>query len=373
MAAWLVFFHHHPTGVLQVGPLVLWWELHIGVTLFFVLSGFVITWRYDRRGLAQKRESFLRGYFVNRFARIYPLYFALVVPVMLYFHVRSPSSWFFNLTIFSKLDAGIPQAWSLRVEECFYLLAPAIFLLWRRNPLLPLAAGAVILAVLYPVSMVPAVEGILGPPQPRNLLLYSFFGRFFEFYVGIWLAKRVVRAGPAPPQRRRFPLWTGVGIAGIAGIVVGLAAIKAAVGPAYMYGLYHPAGTALNNLVLPVFIAAFYWGLIRERSWVRTALSTRVAGLLGRSSYAFYLIHINPVLTLVEIAVLAPIGRVSAPAAVFLAELLKGRTAARFVFVSLAAIALYKAVELPANRLLRRRFGGRVVSPVTEATAPATT
>lgn len=371
VAAWLVFFHHHPTGVLQAGPLVLWWELHIGVTLFFVLSGFVITWRYDRRGLAQKRESFLRGYFVNRFARIYPLYFVLVVPVMLYFHVRSPSAWFFNLTIFTKYEAGIPQAWSLRVEECFYVLAPAIFLLWKRNPFVPLAAAAVVLVALYPLWMVPALSGILG--APRSLFLYSFFGRFFEFYVGIWLAKRVARAGTKPPPGRRFPVWTAAGIAGIGSVVIGLAAIKAAVGPAYMYGLYHPAGIALNNLVLPVFIAAFYWGLIRERSWVRSSLSTPVADLLGRSSYAFYLIHINPVLTLVEIAVVAPIGRLSAPAAVFLAELLKGRTAARFVFVSLAAIVLYKAVELPANRFLRRRFGGRAVSPVTEASAPATT
>jgi len=371
LAAWLVFFHHHRTSRLEVGPLVLWWELHIGVALFFVLSGFVITWRYDRRVSAGKRESFLKGYFVNRFARIYPLYFVLLVPVMLSFHVRSLRSWFFNLTIFSKLDAGIPQAWSLRVEECFYLLAPVIFLLWRRNPLVPLAAGAAVLAVLYPVSTLPALDGILGPP--RSLLLYSFFGRFFEFYVGIWLAKRVARAGTRPPPRRRFPLWTAAGIAGIAAVVIGLAAIKAAVGPAYMYGLYHPAGIAVNNLVLPVFVAAFYWGLIRERSWVRSAFSTRMADLLGRSSYAFYLIHINPVLTLVETVVIAPVGWLSPPAAGFLADLLKGRTAARFAFVSLAAIALYQLVELPANRFLRRRFGGRVASPVTEPGVGAAT
>ena len=126
VAAYLVFFHHHPTKLLQAGPLLLWWELHVGVTLFFVLSGFVITWRYDRRG--RVRESFLKGYFLNRFARIYPLYFALVVPVMLSYHVRSPRAWLLNLTVFTSLGAGIPQAWSLRVEECFYLAAPLLFL-----------------------------------------------------------------------------------------------------------------------------------------------------------------------------------------------------------------------------------------------------
>ena len=371
VAAWLVFFHHHRTSLLEVGPLVLWWELHIGVALFFVLSGFVITWRYDRRVSAGKRESFLKGYFVNRFARIYPLYFVLVVPVMLSYGVRSPGAWLLNLTLFTKYGAGIPQAWSLRVEECFYLLAPAIFLLWRRNPLVPLAAGAIVLAVLYPVTALPAVARFLGPPQ--NTLLYSFFGRFFEFYAGIWLAKRVARAGTTPPRPPRFPVWTVAGIAGIAGVGVGLAVLKSAIGPAYIYGLYHPAGIAVNNLVLPVCIAAFYWGLIRERSWVRSALSTRAADLLGRSSYAFYLIHINPVLTLIAIAVLAPLNWVSAPAAGFLADVLKGRTAARFVFVTLAAIALYRLVELPANRLLRRSFGGRVHAPVTDPGVPAAT
>src|SRR5689334_23186999 len=243
LAAWLVFFHHHRTSLLEVGPLVLWWELHIGVALFFVLSGFVITWRYDRRVSAGKRESFLKGYFVNRFARIYPLYFVLVVPVMLSYGVRSPSAWLLNLTLFTKYGAGIPQAWSLRVEECFYLLAPSIFLLWRRNPLLPLAAGAAILAVLYPITALPAMVRILGPAQ--NTLLYSFFGRFFEFYAGIWLAKRVARAGATPPTGRRFPLWTVAGIAGIAAVVVGLSALKSAVGPAYMYGVFHPAGVAV--------------------------------------------------------------------------------------------------------------------------------
>jgi peptidoglycan/LPS O-acetylase OafA/YrhL len=102
---------------------------------------------------------------------------------------------------------------------------------------------------------------------------------------------------------------------------------------------------------------------------VRSALSTRPADLLGRSSYAFYLIHINPVLTLVELAVIVPIGFLSAPAAAFLAELLKGRTAARFLFVNLAAIALYAAIERPANRFLRRRFGGRVAPPTIEPSA----
>src|SRR5262249_36637061 len=164
---------------------------------------------------------------------------------------------------------------------------------WRRHPVLPLVIGAAALGALYPLAKVSALEGIVGPPS--NLFLYTFVGRFFEFYVGIWLAKRVARSGADPdPRRRRIPLFTLVGLSAIAAVVVALAAIFKATGAAYTYGVYHPAGIALNNLVLPLFIAAFYWGLVRERSVIRWILSTRIADLLGRSSYAFYLIHLAP-------------------------------------------------------------------------------
>ena len=152
-----------------------------------------------------------------------------------------------------------------------------------------------------------------------------------------------------------------------------LAAIKTRAGDAYTYGVYHPAGIALNNLVLPVFIAALYWGLIRERSWLRSVLSTRAADLLGRSSYAFYLVHFAPVLTIMAVSVLRLVHLISPAADLSLGRLLQGSVLAMFVFVNLAAIALYEAIERPANRFLRARFGGRAASPVTEPGVTAAT
>ena len=350
LAAFFIFFHHHPTSALAWGPLEIWWELHVGVTLFFVLSGFMITWRYDRRGGV--RESFWRGYFLNRFARIYPLYFVLVVPTMLLFHERSPRVWLLNLTVFSSFNSGIPQAWSLRVEECFYLAAPLIFLLWRRNPLLPLVAGLVVLAALVPVSLLPVATHILGPP--RHLFLYTFFGRFFEFYAGAWLAKRVSRTG-TDDVPRRFPAATLGGAFGIVATIAALAAIHAATKTRYTFGLYHPAGIVLNNFVLPVFIAAFYWGLIRERSLARSLLSGRVADLLGRSSYAFYLIHLGFLRDVILSKLVVLGGRLDPRAGAWTDAFLR-TPLGLFVAVNLLAIFLYAAIEAPANRLLRRTF-----------------
>jgi peptidoglycan/LPS O-acetylase OafA/YrhL len=350
LAAYLVYFHHYQTKFLILGPFNLCQEMHVGVTLFFVLSGFLITWRYDRQGL--RRESFLRGYFVNRFARIYPLYLALAIPTMLLNKESSVSHWFLNLTVFSSFNSGITQAWSLRVEECFYLLAPLLFLLWRRHPVLLLGVAAAVLAALFPVSKLPAARGIVGPPY--ELFLRTFFGRFFEFYVGIWLAKRVAKTGVVPGKTRGVFSFTALGAAGIAAVIVALAVIRTSTGR--LYGISHPSGVALNNLVLPLFVGAFYWGLIYEPTLLRRALSSRLGNLLGRSSYAFYLIHMGILPGALVTAAAAAAGLLGVGA--------RGRAlgmfahvSVMFVFLNLVSVTLYKTIEVPANGFLRRRFG----------------
>jgi peptidoglycan/LPS O-acetylase OafA/YrhL len=286
----------------------------------------------------------------------------LAVATMLLNKESSSSHWLLNLTVFSSFNTGITQAWSLRVEDCFYLLAPLLFLLRRRHPVLLLGAGAAVAAALFPVSKLPAAFGILGPPY--DFFLRTFFGRFFEFYVGIWLAKRVAHRGVALGKPRNLPSFTIFGGLGIVGVIVALAAIRAST--AGLYGISTPAGVALNNLVLPLFIAAFYWGLVYERSPLRSILSSRTGSLLGRSSYAFYLIHMGTLpVALVTLSVGAA-GLVGAGAA---AQRMFGHVSMRFLFLNLVAVALYKTIEAPANRLLRRRLGSSGRDRDTPATA----
>jgi peptidoglycan/LPS O-acetylase OafA/YrhL len=263
--------------------------------------------------------------------------------------------WLLNLTVFSCFDSGIPQAWSLRVEECFYLAAPLIFLAWRRHPLLPLAIALAVLLALVPVAGLPAAAGIVGPLN--TLLLYTFVGRFFEFYAGIWLAKRMSRPRPSSPApaRRRVPVYTLAGAAGIAAVIVALASIQAATRGAFTYGLYHPAGIALNNVILPIFIVAFYRGLIEEASLVRRLLSSRLAILLGRSSYAFYLVHIGVLRDYFLAAFVFAAGVLGASSGA-LALRMTQHVATLFLLVNVFAVLLYKLIEAPANRLLRRLF-----------------
>lgn len=78
VAAYLVYLYHYNIYPVFTGNLILRdfvHELHIGVSIFFVLSGFLIAYRY--LGKIELSISFLFTYFRNRVARIYPVYFLL--------------------------------------------------------------------------------------------------------------------------------------------------------------------------------------------------------------------------------------------------------------------------------------------------------
>ncbi|MFD2786826.1 acyltransferase family protein [Hymenobacter rubripertinctus] len=75
LAAYTVFLtHHHRFAETSWGGLLLR-EGNSGVTVFFVLSGFLIATRYGQR--VELNRQWLLDYFRNRFARIYPVYFLL--------------------------------------------------------------------------------------------------------------------------------------------------------------------------------------------------------------------------------------------------------------------------------------------------------
>ena len=84
IAAWLVFFHHYNKNEFPYPVFRLFNEFHIGVSLFFVLSGFLICLRYYEH-IKVSRPWFAR-YMQNRIARIYPMYFLLTLATFAYAH-----------------------------------------------------------------------------------------------------------------------------------------------------------------------------------------------------------------------------------------------------------------------------------------------
>jgi peptidoglycan/LPS O-acetylase OafA/YrhL len=103
-----------------------------GVNLFFTLSGFLVGGLLLRQ-YAEKGHVDARRFIVRRIFRIWPAYYVLIV-----FHVlagRHPWNTFLlqNLThLQNYLGTSITQTWSLAVEEHFYLVLPAMLLLFAR-------------------------------------------------------------------------------------------------------------------------------------------------------------------------------------------------------------------------------------------------
>ncbi len=141
---------------------------HHGVTLFFAISGFLITTlllrEHDRHGVID-----LRAFYVRRALRIFPLYYAvLLIYVVLVFalerHSKVGQDFFSNLTYFATytsnwfvaLDGRVIFyfSWSLAAEEQFYLVWPPLMKrLGGRARALAVAVGAVVAIALLDVLL----------------------------------------------------------------------------------------------------------------------------------------------------------------------------------------------------------------------------
>jgi peptidoglycan/LPS O-acetylase OafA/YrhL len=305
IAAWMVFIHHYnpfTQGFLSG----LAHESYIGVSLFFVLSGFLITIRYDTVPLDFGR------YMQNRFARVYPLWFLLTT---LTFFLAGEWGWTYvaNITLIKGFVdelkfTGISQGWSLSVEETFYLLAPLVFIAIRRTKL----------ALFIPLFLVLISWN-------NFVLIYTFIGRSFDFFAGIMLAKLA-------KDQRSGQLLTWTGVSGLLLCLYSLSlCLPVAAGSGGAYGFEVPAGLFVHHALVPVFTAVLLYGLIAESTWIRRLLSTKPMQLAGKASYAFYLVHLGVI-------------------AAWISERISSNILVLFILLNGVAIALYYTVERPLRR-----------------------
>jgi|WetSurMetagenome_2_1015567.scaffolds.fasta_scaffold06840_2 peptidoglycan/LPS O-acetylase OafA/YrhL len=108
-------------------------QANLGVSYFFVLSGFVMIIAYSGNGQSAINPG---KYYLNRFARIYPVYFLALMMLVLYYIIRDKSFTFtafaMNLFVVQSWFPSYPltlngPSWSLAVEFFFYLLFPFLF------------------------------------------------------------------------------------------------------------------------------------------------------------------------------------------------------------------------------------------------------
>lgn len=304
---------------------------HTALTLFFVLSGFLITYRYAE-GFEQHKIKF-GHYFGRRFARILPLYFILSVIILVWQHDFNPWHWFLNLTLLKgffnvERSTGLFQGWTLTVEETFYLLAPLLFIYFRKSALLTLltifSAGVIMVLIAHAFGSESFFVDI------EFMVIYTFAGRCFEFYCGYKLATILQTRNPGIIKSSTGYKYTLAGALGIFLIYLGL----------NFSGIYElriwfnvPFEVVLNSLFLPIAIAVFFYGLITEVNLTSRILASRPVRLIGRSSYAFYLIHVGLYYE-------------------FFYFHLSQNKFIIFLALNISAVILYLLVEEPINRYL---------------------
>jgi len=310
-----------------------------GVSMFFVLSGFVLAWSH-RPGTDPL--TFWR----RRLSRVYPLHLvavllALLVSATLVPQIRTddPMALLANVFLVSSWksawwQAGNPVSWSLVCEAFFYLVFPLVIVGVRKLSRVPLIAA--VLLVAASTFAVPAFAGAL----PEGMVWSSSPAtRLPEFLLGVLLAV-LMRRGE----------WAGARLApALAVSVFGYYMAHSLAGTPYSLSSCTVVGFAL-------LVSALARADIEGR---RTGLTGRSVQHLGALSFPFYLVH---VLTLQSVSSLWP-NRMPQLAALPAA----GLTVVTLLLALGVAQLLHMLVEVPARRLILA--GPRRVSPSPAAGA----
>jgi len=298
IAATLVFVFHYAQILYQNHSLdfgyYLLRQLNVGVNIFFVLSGFLIAYRYYSH--LQSRTELLH-YWWKRIARILPLYYAVLGIHWIWQSLQQQAlpdtqTFLLNITLLKGMSASyfysvLTQSWSLTAEGMFYLLAPFSFFLIRQRKLFLLQIPLLIGFGLFMAWLQHGSNGGVGFGDIVFVMSSTFFGRCFEFFVGIYLAFLVRKGAKA----KHSICYTTAGAVAFFLLLFGLAYF------AYQGKIRvvndHAIGILLFNFLMPGAIGLFLYGLLTERTLLSQLLSKKTIMLLGESSYAFYLLHIG--------------------------------------------------------------------------------
>lgn len=280
----------------------------IGVDIFFVLSGYLITSILLK---ARERQYYFRNFYIRRILRIVPLYYVTMliaffilipvktpdfvdkIPQLIPFQILYLQNWL-NIEPMAQTTPFIWVTWSLAIEEQFYLIWPSIIYFLKRETLVKFSI------VYIFVSAISRIIGILAwknIAQGAHFFYYNSFSRFDELIFGgllaIALASNYWREKLKPIG---FPaLYTSLGI------FLGLCIID-------LPNLPHPNFEHIPLTVggytsLSVFTAAIIsiFVLHSENSFIRRAFRNKILTSLGKYSYAMYLFHMPVTLILLDL------------------------------------------------------------------------
>jgi peptidoglycan/LPS O-acetylase OafA/YrhL len=261
---------------------------YIGVDVFFVISGYLITALIVPQ--IQRGDFSLRDFYERRARRILPALFAVLVCTMPFAYgllsnwdllnysrsliaaVLFVSNIFFwqDLHYFAAPGDSKPllHTWSLGIEEQFYIVFPLLLLLMRR--FLP-GRQSLVLSALLVVSLLVSVALVLERPSDAFYLIHT---RAWELLLGAILAVVVL------PEFGRPSMSNAASALGLS-LIISSALL-------YDDSTVFP-GMAAIAPCLGAFL--FIWSNAHGRNLLGTLLSTKLFVGVGLVSYSLYLWH----------------------------------------------------------------------------------
>jgi peptidoglycan/LPS O-acetylase OafA/YrhL len=288
------------TGLIRFIGMV-FYNGYLGVDLFFVLSGFLITGiLYD----SLQDPGYFRKFYVRRALRIFPLYYGVLIvcallTVPLHLHWGT-MGWLLPLylqnfepvkimTFAPGKGIGLFHFWSLAVEEQFYLVWPAmVFLLRSRRTLLITTLGASALALV------------------SRLLYISHNGSGYVVHASTLFRADSLLLGGTLALLYRSKIWARVQRSGRGVFLASVALFFLStvfLGPRLNYGTLLQF-RLLTEGVYPTLCAIGFCGLIawslQPQTWCQRLFQSRPLRFLGKYSYGIYVLHVFAILLLVD-------------------------------------------------------------------------
>jgi peptidoglycan/LPS O-acetylase OafA/YrhL len=343
LAIFIILFHFTPPHLGLLYPFIDNGYVFVGV--FFLISGYILTYNYADRGSALSKREF----WLARFSRLYPVYLLVLllsIPMLQdEWHARSHAEFWQGIILTPfVLQGWSPSvatfwntvAWTLTSECVLYLAFPWLIRLpWPKKP----TQLVLLLITMWIIGLIPHSlylylnpDHIVGPvdryssTQLIRFLKYTPLPYICTFLSGVTLGK--LQHALVLTRRQRF--------------ILSAASLFLVAIFFYTLVLHTPYLLMHGGLMTPVF-AALVLGLSGPHP-ISAVFAWRPLLLIGESSYCLYLLHFNvfqllhtnQVLERLHLAALDP----------WLS----------YVILILLALAVFRFVEIPARKAILNRF-----------------
>lgn len=267
------------------------YEGYLGVTFFFMLSGFILTYNYHSKFKVLDSHSLKKFYFA-RFTRIYPVYlltFLIAVPIVWNDYILDPIKMiytaFANLTmvhsfipIFTVYFSYNAPSWSISDEMFFYVLFPFVIyislkIMKSSSIYIPLFI-AVIIYVLYFYF----VWQYKDVDKAHWLFYISPFTRLGDFLIGVFIGMCFIRKKEI---NLSYKVFSFLEISSILLLFVPFYYFME-IHQSLRFGVYYTPFFAII-----IFIFAF------QKGFISRLISSKRLIYLGEISFSFYMVHLS--------------------------------------------------------------------------------